>query len=98
MALATAERKERVYSYSIRPACITMNRERITAVYAPAFENDSQGNRYLDLTGTADLCGPLADCSSQILRELLEQAGMRSAAAAGNKLVCKAASRAIHIF
>jgi DNA polymerase-4 len=51
---------------------------------------------YLDLTGTAGLFGPPSDCSSRILREILEQTGMRPAAAvAGNKLVCKMANRAI---
>ena len=32
--------------------------QRIAAVYAPAYENDNQGNMYLDLTGTAGLFGP----------------------------------------
>jgi DNA polymerase-4 len=68
MALATAERK--VKGITVLPpdtaACERMNREleRIAAVYAPAFENDKQGNMYLDLTGTAGLFGPPADCSS----------------------------------
>jgi DNA polymerase-4 len=100
MALAAAERK--VKDLTVLPpdpeACETMNREleRIAAVYAPAYESDKQGNMYLDLTGTAGLFGPPADCSSRILREMLERTGMRPAAAvAGNKLVCKVASRAI---
>jgi DNA polymerase-4 len=100
MALAAAERKIR--GLTVLPpdpaACERMNREleRIAAVYAPAYENDNQGNMYLDLTGTAGLFGPPADCSSRILREILEQTGMRPAAVAGNKLVCKVANRAIH--
>jgi DNA polymerase-4 len=100
MALAAAERK--VKNLTVLPpdpaAYETMNKEleRIAAVYAPAYESDNQGNMYLDLTGTAGLFGPPADCSSRILREMLEQTGMRPAAAvAGNKLVCKVASRAI---
>jgi DNA polymerase-4 len=100
MALAAAERK--VKNLTVLPpdpaAYETMNKEleRIAAVYAPAHESDNQGNMYLDLTGTAGLFGPPADCSSRILREMLEQTGMRPAAAvAGNKLVCKVASRAI---
>ena len=54
-------------------ACERMNREleRIAAVYAPAYENDNQGNMYLDLTGTADLFGPPADCSRWILLHFL---------------------------
>jgi DNA polymerase-4 len=100
MALAAAERN--VKDITILPpdpaACERMNREleRLAAVYAPAFENDSLGNLYLDLTGTARLFGPPADCSSRLLREILEQTGLRPAAAvAGNKLVGKVASRAI---
>jgi DNA polymerase-4 len=51
---------------------------------------------YLDLTGTAGLFDPPSDCSSRILREILEQTGMRPAAAvAENKLVCKMANRAV---
>jgi DNA polymerase-4 len=100
MALAAAERS--VKDITILPpdpgACEKMNREleRLVAVYAPAFENDSLGNLYLDLTGTTRLFGPPADCSSRLLREILEQTGIRPATAvAGNKLVCKVASRAI---
>jgi DNA polymerase-4 len=100
MVLAAAERS--VKGLTVLPpdpaACERMNREleRIAAVYAPAYENDNQGNMYLDLTGTAGLFGPPADCSSRILREMLEQTGLRSAAA-GNKLICKVASRGLDI-
>jgi DNA polymerase-4 len=100
MTLAAAERSVR--GLAILPpdpaACERMNGEleRLAARYAPAFENDKLGNIYLDLTGTARLFGPPADCSSRLLREILERTGMRPAAAvAGNKLVCKVASRAI---
>jgi DNA polymerase-4 len=70
--------------------------EKIASMYAPAFENDTNGNLYLDLTGTTGLFGPPADCTSRILREIFEKTGIRPAAAvAENKLVCKAASRVI---
>ena len=99
MALAAAERN--VKGLTVLPpdpaACERMNRELecIAAVYAPSYENEP-GKYDLDLTGTEELFGSPANCSSRILRELLEQTGMRPAAAvAGNKLVCKAASRAI---
>jgi DNA polymerase-4 len=99
MALAAAERK--VKDLTILPpdpaACETRNREleHIAAVYAPSYETDKQGNMYLDLMGTAGLFGPPADCSSRMLREMLEQTGTRPAAVAGNKLIRKVASRAI---
>jgi DNA polymerase-4 len=96
MALAAAQRqvKDLVVLPPDPPAYASMNREleRIAAVYAPAFENDQQGNLYLDLTGTSQLFGPPADCSSRILQEIAEQAGIRPAAAvAGNKPVGKVA-------
>jgi DNA polymerase-4 len=100
MALGAAERN--VKGLLVLPpdpaACEKANREleRIAAFYAPAVENDQQGNIYLDLSGTARLFGPPADCSSRILREILERTGLKPAAAvAGNKLVCKVASRVI---
>jgi DNA polymerase-4 len=68
MALAAAERKvKNLTALPLDPAaCEMMNREleRIAAVYAPSYESDNQGNMYLDLTGTAGLFGPPADCSS----------------------------------
>jgi DNA polymerase-4 len=100
MALAVAERKVKDLTVlpPDPPAYESMNKEleKIAANFAPAFENDTNGNLYLDLTGTAGLFGPPADCSSRILREIFDKTGMRPAAAvAGNKLVCKAASRVI---
>ena len=75
-----------------------MNREleRLAARYAPAWENDGAGNLYLDITGTSKLFGPPVDCSSRVLRDILEQTEIRPAAAvASNKLVSKVATRAI---
>jgi DNA polymerase-4 len=70
--------------------------ERIIGLYAPAWENDTAGNLYLDITGTAGLFGPPADASSRILRIILEETGLRPAAAvACNKLVSKVATRTI---
>jgi DNA polymerase-4 len=71
MALAVAERK--VKDLTVLPpdpsAYETMNREleKIASVYAPAYENDANGNLYLDLTGTASLFGPPADCVVTII-------------------------------
>jgi DNA polymerase-4 len=100
MALAAAERmvKNLTVLHPDIPSYGTMNTEleKIAAQYAPAFENDQCGNLYLDLTGTSGLFGPPADCSSHILREMLETIGIRPAAAvAENKLVCKVATRTI---
>jgi DNA polymerase-4 len=70
--------------------------ERVASLYAPVWENDRAGNLYLDITGTAGLFGPPCDCSSRILREMLDRAGLRPAAAvARNKLVSKVATRTI---
>ena len=80
------------------PAYEKANREleTLAARYAPAWENDRAGNIYLDITGTKGLFGPPADCSSRILREILEKTGIRPAAAvACNKLVSKVATRTI---
>ncbi|AEF83673.1 DNA-directed DNA polymerase [Treponema primitia ZAS-2] len=100
MALAVAERLVRdLPVLAPDPASYAaMNREleKIASVYAPIYENDQFGNLYLDLTGTARLFGPAADCASRILREMLERVGIRPAAAvAGNKLVGKIATRTI---
>jgi DNA polymerase-4 len=100
IALAVAERKVKDLTVLAPdpPAYETMNREleKIAAVYAPAFENDTNGNLYLDLTGTAGLFGPPADCTSRILREIFDKTGVRPVAAvAGNKLIGKTASRVI---
>jgi hypothetical protein len=50
-------------------ACVTMNREleRIAAGYVTVFENDKQGNMYLDLAGMVRLFGPLAGLSDGFL-------------------------------
>jgi DNA polymerase-4 len=70
--------------------------EKVAARYAPLWENDCCGNLYLDITGTKGLFGPPVDCSSRILRDIHEQAGIRPAAAvACNKLVSKVATRTI---
>jgi DNA polymerase-4 len=91
MALAVAER--RVKGLAVLPpdppAWAIMNEalEKIVAVYAPAYENDGQGNLYLDLSGTSRLFGPPADCSSRILREVVEHTSLRPAAAAAETVV-----------
>jgi DNA polymerase-4 len=75
-----------------------MNREleRLAERYAPEWENDRAGNLYLDITGTASLYGPPADASSRLLRAILEETGIKPAAAvACNKLVSKVATRTI---
>ena len=70
--------------------------ELVAARYAPAWENDRAGNLYLDITGTTGLFGPPADCSSRILKDILEKISIRPAAAvACNKLVSKVATRTI---
>jgi DNA polymerase-4 len=66
------------------------------AICTPAYESDKQGNMYLDLMGTVGLFGPPSDYSSRIFREILEHTGMQPAAmVAGDKMVCKMASRTI---
>jgi DNA polymerase-4 len=100
MALAAAERrvKDLPVLAPDPPSSAVMNTEleRIASMYAPAYENDQTGNLYLDLTGTTKIFGPAPDCASRILREMLEQIGIRPAAAvAGNKLVSKIATRTI---
>ncbi|GHV92921.1 hypothetical protein AGMMS50268_34240 [Spirochaetia bacterium] len=100
MALAVAERrvKDLPVLAPDPPSYAIMNKEleKIAGVYAPACENDQFGNLYLDLTGTTRIFGPPADCTSRILREMLEQIGIRPATAvAGNKLICKIATRTI---
>jgi DNA polymerase-4 len=100
MALAVAER--RVKGLAVLPPDVpayeTMNKEieRVASLYAPVWENDRAGNLYLDITGTTRLFGPPCDCSSRILREMLDHAELRPAAAvACNKLVSKVATRTI---
>jgi DNA polymerase-4 len=100
MALAAAQRqiKDLMVLPPDVPAYETMNKEieKVAAVYAPVWENDRAGNLYLDITGTTGLFGPPCDCSSRILREMLEHIELRPAAAvACNKLVSKVATRTI---
>jgi len=99
-ALALAERK--INDLIILPpdpaSYELMNKEleKVAERYAPLWENDRQGNLYLDLTGTSSLFGRSVDCTSRILRDILEQADIRPAAAvASNKLVSKVATRSI---
>ena len=98
--LAAAQR--RVRDLTVLPpdpaAYTLMNTEieKVAARYAPAWENDRAGNLYLDITGTTGLFGPPADCASRVVRDIVEQADVRPAAAvACNKLVAKVATRAI---
>jgi DNA polymerase-4 len=75
---------------------LNIEMERVISEYAPAWENDREGNLYLDLTGTAGLFGPATDCTSRILREIYLNTDLRpTAAVAVNKLVSKTATRAI---
>jgi DNA polymerase-4 len=100
MALAVAERRVKdltVLSPDIL-AYETMNNEleRVVSQYAPVWENDKAGNLYLDITGTTGLFGPPCDCSSRILREIIERSEIKPATAvASNKLVSKVATRTI---
>jgi DNA polymerase IV len=100
MALAAAQRQVKdliVLSPDIQAYQVMNNElEKVAAQYAPVWENDKAGNLYLDITGTSRIFGPPADCSSRILREIYEQAGIKPAAAvASNKLVSKVATRTI---
>ena len=100
MALAAAERLVRdltVLPLDL-PSCEAMNGEleKVAARYAPVWENDRAGNLYLDITGTARLFGPPADCGSRIMRDIFELTELSPAAAvACNKLVSKVATRTI---
>ena len=99
-ALAIAERKisDLIILPPDPPAYELMNKEleKVAERYAPLWENDRQGNLYLDITGTTSLFGRSVDCSSRILRDILEQVDIRPAAAvASNKLVSKVATRSI---
>jgi DNA polymerase-4 len=100
MALALAERKipDLVTVAPDPPAYRDCNSaiEKVASRYAPAFQNDSRGNWYLDITGTTGLFGVPVDCASRVLKEILADTGLCPAtAAAGNKLVGKVATRAI---
>ncbi|GHU13244.1 hypothetical protein FACS1894161_3020 [Spirochaetia bacterium] len=99
-ALAVAERKIKdltVLAPDVRSYSAMNNElERLSALYAPVWENDRAGNLYLDITGTTGLFGPPADASSRLLRAILEETGIKPAAAvACNKLVSKVATRTI---
>jgi len=98
--LAIAERKikDLLILSPDPPAYDLMNKEleKIAGCYAPLWENDRQGNLYLDITGTTSIFGRSVDCSSRILRDIYEQLDIRPAAAvASNKLVSKVATRSI---
>jgi DNA polymerase-4 len=100
MALAAAEKKVGdLVTVEANPGAYHKCNEAIEAIssrYAPAFQHDDKGNWYLDISGTAGLFGPPADCASRILNEVLDDTGLCPAtAAAGNKLVGKVATRAI---
>jgi DNA polymerase-4 len=100
MTLTAAQRQVKdliVLSPDI-PAYQVMNSEleKVAERYAPVWENDKMGNLFLDITGTSRIFGPPADCSSRILREINEQAGIKPAASvASNILVSKVATRTI---
>ena len=100
MALALAQK--RIRGLIVLPPDISayelMNKEleKTAGRYAPLWENDRAGNLYLDITGTSNIFGRPADCSSRILSDILEQVDIRPAAAvACNKLVSKVATRSI---
>jgi len=100
MALAVAQR--RIKDLVVLPpdfsAYQVMNTEldKIAYQYTDCWENDRAGNLYLDFTGTTLIHGSPADGSSRLLCDILEQTGIRSAAAvACNKLVSKVATRTI---
>jgi DNA polymerase-4 len=100
MALALAERKvtDLVAVVPDPPAYRNCNAaiEKIVSRYAPAFQNDTRGNWYLDITGTSGLFGVPVDCASRVLKEILADTGLCPAtAAAGNKLTGKVATRTI---
>jgi DNA polymerase-4 len=100
MTLAVAERRVKdLQALPLDfPAYELMNTEieKVASRYAPAWENDNAGNLYLDITGTAKLFGPPADCSIRILRDIFDQALVKPAVAvACNKLVSKVATRTI---
>jgi DNA polymerase-4 len=100
MALTLAEKKARdlVTVAPDPPSYAKCNQAigKIASRYAPVFQHDGKGNWYLDITGTAGLFGPPADCTSRVLSEVLEDTGMYpAAAAAGTKLVGKVATRTI---
>ena len=100
MALAVAQRISRdIKIVAPDPAaykkanCVI---ETIINRYAPAWQNDGCGNLYLDITGTRKLFGSPADCTCRVQNEIIDNLGIKAAAAAAsNKLVSKVASRAI---
>jgi DNA polymerase-4 len=70
--------------------------EDVISRYAPVWQNDGNGNIYLDITGTQRLFGPAPDCICRIQNEISDNIKIEAAAAAGtNKLICKVASRTI---
>jgi DNA polymerase-4 len=100
MALALAERKATdLVTVDPDPAAYrncSLAVEKIASRYAPAFQSDTRGNWYLDITGTTGLFGTPVDCASRVLKEIALDTGLYPAAAtAGNKLVGKVATRTI---
>jgi DNA polymerase-4 len=100
MALVLAERKVTdLVTVAPDPGAYRICNSAIAGIasrYAPAFQNDSRGNWYLDITGTSGLFGVPVDCASRVLKEILADTGLYPATAvAGNKLTGKVATRAI---
>jgi len=80
------------------PSYETMNKEieKIAARYTPVWENDKAGNLFLDISGTTSLFGSPVDCSSRVLRDIIEHTDVSPATAvSSNKLVSKVATRTI---
>jgi DNA polymerase-4 len=70
--------------------------EKVASRYAPAYQSDTKGNWYLDITGTRRLFGPPPDCAFRVLNDILDDTSLCPAAAvAQNKLVSKVATRTI---
>ena len=100
MALASAQRlvKELTVVAPDPAAGFKINKalENVISRYAPAWQNDGNGNIYLDITGTQQLFGHAPDCICRIQNEISDNIKIEAAAATGtNKLVCKVASRTI---
>ena len=100
MPLAAAGRlvKNLTIVHSDPASCFRVNTEieNVISRYAPVWQNDGNGNIYLDISGTQRLFGPASELACRIQNEILDKINIEAAAAAGaNKLVCKVASRAI---
>jgi DNA polymerase-4 len=100
MTLAPAERKATdLVTVAPNPAAYrncSSAIEKIASRYAPAFQNDSRGNWYLAITGTAGLFEVPVDCASRVLRgQSPVSAKISSTTVAGNKPTGKIATRTI---